>query len=119
MYVCLQKQFKHLERLEEAFDRFRQYNLKLNATKWHVLQKEFRYLGHIVTISGIKADIKKILAVVEMPQPKNTEQLSSFLGLCNYYMKFIKNYTSHCIPLYNLLSNEYFWTSEKPKHLKI
>jgi hypothetical protein len=39
--------------------------------------------------SSIKTDIKKILAVVEMPQPKKTKQLRFFLGLCNYYRKFI------------------------------
>jgi hypothetical protein len=103
---------QHLERLEEAFHRFRQYNLKLNAAKCHVLQKEFTYLGHIVTETGIKADIKKINAVVEMPQPKNVKQLRSFLGLCNYYRKFIKDYTSHCTPLYSMLSNEFVWTRE-------
>jgi hypothetical protein len=103
---------QHLERLEEAFSRFRLYNLKLNASKCHVLKKEFTYLGHIVTGEGIKADKKKINAVLAMPTPKNIKQLRSFLGLCNYYRKFIKNYTLHCAPLYELLSKEFSWTEE-------
>jgi hypothetical protein len=69
-------------------------------------------LGHIVTGEGIKADKKKINAVLAMPTPKNIKQLRSFLGLCNYYRKFIKNYTLHCAPLYELLSKEFSWTEE-------
>jgi hypothetical protein len=77
-----------------------------------VLKQEFTYLGHIVTGEGIKADVKKINAVLAMPTPKNIKQLRSFLGLCNYYRKFIKNNTPHCAPLYKLLSKEFSWTEE-------
>ena len=83
---------EHLDRLEEAFTRFRLYNLKLNAAKCHVLKKEFTYLGHIITRVGIKADANKVKAVLNMPRPTNAKQLRSFLGFCNYYRKFIKNY---------------------------
>ena len=103
---------QHLERLEEAFSRFRLYNLKLNASKCHVLKQEFTYLGHIVTGGGIKAHVKKINAVLAMPTPKNIKQLRSFLGLCNYYRKFIKNYYPHCAPVNKLLSEEFSWTEE-------
>ncbi len=65
---------QHLERLEQAFSSFRLYNLKLNASKCQVLKKEFTYLGHIVTGEGIKADKKKINAVLAMPTPKNIKQ---------------------------------------------
>ncbi len=103
---------QHLERLEEAFSRFRLYNLKLNASKCHVLRQELTYLGLIVTGEGIKADVKKINAVLAMPTPKNIKQLRSFLGLCNYYRKFIKNYYPHCAPVNKLLSEEFSWTEE-------
>ena len=103
---------QHLSRLEEAFLRFRGYNLKLNAAKCHVLKKEFAYLGHIVTVKGIMADSKKIEAVQLMARPRNAKQLRSFLGLCNYYRKFIKNYNAYCAPLYMLLKTDFKWTAE-------
>ncbi len=78
---------QHLERLEEAFSRFRLYNLKLSSSKGHVLKQEFTYLGHIVTGGGIKAHVKKINAVLAMPTPKNIKQLRSFLG----YVIIIEN----------------------------
>ena len=78
---------QHLERLEEAFRRFRLYNLKLNASKCHVLRQEFTYLGLIVTGEGIKADVEKINAVLAMHTPKNIKQLRSFLG----YVIIIEN----------------------------
>ena len=90
----------HLTRLEETFARFRSYNLKLNAAKCHVLKREFTYLGHIVSDTGMQADPKKIEAVVKMPTPKCTKQLRASLGFCYYYRKFIKDYSIHCRPLY-------------------
>ena len=77
-----------------------------------MLKQEFTYLGQIVTGEGIKADVKKINAVLAMPTPKNIKQLRSLLGFCNYYRKFTKNYTPHCAPLYKLLSKELSWTEE-------
>ncbi len=43
-----------------------------------------------------------------MPSPKTVRQLRSFLGFCNYYRKFIKNYSMQCKPLY-LLLNDFKW----------
>ncbi len=103
---------QHLSRLEEAFLRFRGYNLKLNAAKCHVLKKEFAYLDHIVTGKGIMGDSKKIEAVQLMARPRNAKQLRSFLGLCNYYGKFIKNYGAFCAPFYMLLKTDFKLTAE-------
>lgn len=78
------------------------------------------YLGHIVTSKGIRADPKKIEAVKSMPAPTKVKQLRSFLGFCNYYRKFIKNYYLHTNKLYELLNN-FKWTDEANgvfEHLK-
>ena len=68
------------------------------------------YLGHIVSDTGIKADPRKIEAVVKMPTPRSTKHLRAFLGFCNYYRKFIKDYSIHCSPLYALLVKQFDWT---------
>jgi hypothetical protein len=64
------------------------YVLKLYAAKCHVLKQEFAYLENIVTGEGIKADKKKIEAVLQMARPRTIKQLRSFLGLCKYYIKY-------------------------------
>ena len=103
---------EHLDRLTIVFERFRKYKLKLNASKCQILKEEFRYLGHIVSREGIKPDPKKIEAVLNMPRPTNHKQLRSFLGMCNYYRKFIKDYNWKCATLYELLTKDFAWTDK-------
>ena len=52
------------------------------------------YLGHTVTPDGIKPKESLVTAVVDTPAPQNKEQLRSFLGLCEYMAKFVKNFAS-------------------------
>ena len=96
---------EHLERLRITFKRFEAYRLKLNPAKCQVLQQEFTYLGHIISEQGIRADPKKLAAILQMPEPRCLKQLRSFLGFCNYYRKFIKDYSMICAPLYELLAD--------------
>jgi len=67
--------------------------LRINPEKCRFFQKELRFLGHIVNRDGIKTDPDKIKSIVEFEQPKCIKKLRSFLGLCNYYRKFIQNYS--------------------------
>jgi hypothetical protein len=55
-------------------------------------QKEIKYLGHIVDKQGIRPDPKKVEAVQTWPVPKNVHDVRSFLGLVNYFRKFIDHY---------------------------
>jgi hypothetical protein len=61
----------HLLNLRKVFQRFREACLKLNPDKCQLLQKEVRYLGHIVSPKGISTDPDKLKAVREWPTPKN------------------------------------------------
>lgn len=61
------------------------------------------YLGHVVSKDGIQPNPDKIRAVTEFPVPKNTKGVRSFLGLANYYRRFIKGFASIAAPLNNLL----------------
>ena len=49
------------------------------------------YLGHVVDADSIRAIPEKITAIMQAPLPKNVQQLRSFLGLLNYYHKFLPN----------------------------
>ena len=103
---------EHLRRMEEMFLRLRKFKLKLNASKCHILRQEFTYLGHVITKEGITADPKKIEAVLKIPPPRNSKQLRSFLGKCNYYRKFIKEFNTQCAPLYDISATRFVWTDE-------
>jgi hypothetical protein len=72
-------------------------------------QSEIRYLGHIVDKQGIRPDPKKVEAVQTWPVPKNVHDVRSFLGLVNYFRKFIEHYSEIAVPLTNLTKKSHPW----------
>lgn len=82
----------HLVHLKMIFNKFREYNLKVQLDKSEFLRKEVSFLGHVITPEGIKPNPLKIKAIVEYPLPKSEKQIKSFLGLIGYYRRFIQNF---------------------------
>jgi len=64
------------------------------------------YLGHIIDKSGLHPTQEK---VQEAPAPKNLAELRSFLGIINYYSRFLPNLSTHLALLYVLLKRESHW----------
>ena len=75
--------------------------VKLEKCDFHV--KETKFLGFIVSIEGLTMDKGKLISIIDWPAPKNVKELQSFLGLCNFYRKFIKNFSTIIEPLWTLL----------------
>jgi hypothetical protein len=72
-------------------------------------QKEIKYLSHIVNEQGIRPDPKKVEGVQTWPVPKNVHDVKSFLGLVNYFRKFIEHYSEMAVPLMNLMKKSHPW----------
>ena len=81
----------HIETLKEMFHRIRGAGMKLKPSKCLLGRKEVTFLGHKVMAGGILPDPRNVEKVVQWPKPQNAEQLLSFLGLCGYYSKFVKD----------------------------
>ena len=86
--------------------------VKLEKCVFHV--KEIEFLGHLISGTSIKTDPKKIESVKDWPEPNTTKQLQSFLGFCNYYRRFIKNFSIIANPLFKLTRKNalFVWTEE-------
>ena len=110
---------EHLEHLGQIFERLRQAGFKLRPKKCFFAKKEVRYLGHVISASGIATDGGKTRAVKEFPVPKNVKDLRSFLGLASYYRGFMQNFSRIAEPLYTLLRKgvEFEWNEERQKAL--
>ena len=104
---------EHNERLQTIFERFRSANLKLSPSKCQFLQKSVKYLGHIINENGVATDPDKIEKVKNWQTPCCHEELQAFLGLCNYYRKFIPHYSNISNPLWKILARKPFrWYTE-------
>ena len=83
---------QHNERLRLIFEKIRKAGIKLGPKKCKILRKEVTYLGHVISAEGVKTDPVKVEAIRNWPLPSTVGELKSFLGFCNYYRKFIKDY---------------------------
>src|SRR5437588_4664713 len=94
---------QHLQDLKEVLEILRKNQLYAKLSKCQFLKEETKYLRFIVSNKGIQVDPKKIKAIQEWEQPKNTTQVRSFLGLANYYRHFIEKFSQKAAPLTGLL----------------
>ncbi|GFX85902.1 retrovirus-related Pol polyprotein from transposon 297 [Trichonephila clavipes] len=93
---------QHVEHLKEVFPLLHEAGLTLNKDKCKFCCEELKYLGLIINKEGIKTDETKVQAIIEIKPPRNSKEVSKFLGMSQWYRNFIKNYAGICKPLYNL-----------------
>ena len=96
---------EHVKNVNTVLSKIRQAGLKLSPSKCHFCQKEVKFLGHIVNRNGLSTDPMKVEKIKNWKLPKTIADLRKFLGFCNYYRKFIKNYSGISAPLEGMLSN--------------
>jgi hypothetical protein len=84
-------------------------NLKLKPTKCSFASNRMDYLGFIVDKDGLHPDPAKTEKMVSYPRPKDVKTLQQFLGLVNYYRKFVPHFASIARPLYKLLEKQTVW----------
>lgn len=92
----------HERHLAEVFERLEKYKLYCNLKKCAFNRPELKFLGHICGRDGVKVDPAKIKVVQEWPQPRNVKEVQQWLGLTNYFRKFIQGYASLVAPLHTL-----------------
>ena len=100
----------HLEVLEEVLARLEKHRFRLKKEKCQFLMSSVEYLGHQVDATGIRTTPDKVDAVIKAPLPKNTSELRSFLGLVNYYRKFVPHHSTVLHPLNHLLKAGMRWS---------
>ena len=104
----------HLNRLGQVFDRLREANLKLKPSKCYFANSSVNFLGFVVSSEGILPDPNKIEAVKSFPVPKSVKEVRSFLGLCNYYRRFVEGFSKIASPLNRLTRKDvsFVWSPE-------
>ena len=107
--------FNHnLTNLRQVFHRLRAAKLKLTSQKCMLLQREVKFLGHIIGSTGVSTDPEKTRAIETWPTPTNLSELWCSLGLCSYYRRFVKGFADIARPLHQLTGKgvPFEWSSE-------
>ena len=99
----------HNELVAEVIKRLEENDLyvKLEKCKWKVREVEF--LGVVIGPEGIKMEEGKVKEVVEWPTPKSVKDVQKFLGLANYYRRFIEGFATVAKPLHDLVKKDKKW----------
>nr|XP_009769533.1 PREDICTED: uncharacterized protein LOC104220373 [Nicotiana sylvestris] len=100
---------EHLMHLRKVLSRLREHELYAKLSKCSFAQKQIDFLGHVIEEGWIKMDKQKIHAITDWPPPKDIHALRAFLGLCNFYRRFVKNYSLIAVPLTELLKKVTPW----------
>ena len=105
---------EHRTHVFQVFSRIQDYGFTLKDAKCEFFLEEIKYLGHIIDKNGCRPDPDRAAAIRDMPEPHNVATLQSFLGLANYYQRFIKNMHELRAPLNELLKKDraWVWTTE-------
>ena len=97
-------QKEHDQYLEAILERLTESGLTLNKDKCVFSQPQVKFLGQLLTASGVCSDPDKVSAVVQMRQPANVSEVRRFLGMVNQLSKFVPNLADLTKPLRDLLS---------------
>ena len=100
---------EHLSSLAGVLERLQSLGFRLQQDKCVFLEDSVEYLGHRIDAEGLHTTQGKLVAIREVPTPQNVTQLRSFLGLLNYYGKFIANLSTLLHPLNRLLQEGVPW----------
>jgi transposase InsO family protein len=107
---------EHLQRVKNVFQKIKESGLKINPEKCQFLVEKTKFLGYVISKDGIETDKTKIDAINKFQNPSCIKHLRSFLGLTNYYRKFIKDYARYSKVLEGLCGKnkdkKIMWTPE-------
>lgn len=97
------------DRLDEVLRRIEQAGLRVNKHKCKFAEEKVEFLGFVIDSVGIHPAPSKVETIVNTPEPKNKLELQAFLGLYNFYERFVPHKATLLEPLHRLLETAQTW----------
>src|SRR5436190_8848310 len=91
---------KHIQQVLKVLD---EAGMILNLDKCKFFKPEIKFLGHIVSKDGIRADPAKIRKVLEWPTPRNIMDVRGFVNFAGFYSRYVDNFAKISLPLTDLM----------------
>ena len=109
--IYSQTEEEHEDHLRIVLQALREHRLYAKFSKCEFWLTEVRFLGHVVSASGVSVDPEKVEAVMSWERPKSVFKIRSFLGLAGYYRRFIEDFSRLVAPMTRLTRKEvkYEW----------
>ena len=92
--------------IHEVLCRFLKWDLYLKPKKCSFAKDTIEYLGFVISHRHLQMDPEKVSGILKWPRPHNVKKVQSFLGFCNFYCRFIKDYLAIARPLFDLTRKE-------------
>ena len=100
--IYSENELEHEEHVRKVLLRLREAGLQADIRKSEFNVKRTKYLGFIISTDGIETDPEKTAVIDQWEPPRSVKGVQSFLGFCNFYRRFIKDYGRTARPLNRL-----------------
>lgn len=102
--VYSETETQHQQHLRQLFQRLKDYGVLINTAKCVFGKPQVTFLGYNVSADGIRPLESKVHAIQEFPEPKTCKELRRFLGMINFYRRFLPGAAAAQAPLHSLLT---------------
>ncbi|GFX94038.1 transposon Tf2-9 polyprotein [Trichonephila clavipes] len=122
--VASKDEAQHVSHLKQTFQRLQDNGLVIKVAKCQFLQTEIDFLGHRISVNGIEPS-KERIRVIYFKLPETVKELRRYLGVINFYHRFIPNAAENQAVLSNYLkerkvsTNKIHWTEESVQAFEI
>lgn len=106
----------HISKIRNTLKILLENGLLVSPQKCNFFADKIEFLGHQLEIGGKISPLEsRIAPILNYPVPKNVKQIQAFLGFCNYYRRFLKDFSNHATHLSNLTRKDipFEWTSKE------
>jgi len=102
---------------KEILKILQEHNLYLKPEKCQFAKQQLSYLGYIISPNQVQMDLIKLKGISDWSALSMIKETRKFLGFCNFYRKFIKDYTKTTSPINQLVkkNTKFIWTEEAQK----
>lgn len=104
---------EHEHHLRQVFERLKEHGVLINSSKCVFGQPEVTFLGHKISNAGTTPLPEKVQAIMDFPRPTSINELRRFLGMLNFYRRFLPHAAQKQAPLHGLLAGHHRKSSAK------